>query len=157
MGHVELVQWLVNHGANTRAVTNKGATVDACVGGKNEKILRHILQQARENPVKETPEQIAGAAGKWLEKAFACKDINATSKIPSPDLEAKQAAETLFRFVDKQKKHPFGVHVLSRMGRMLTWADYARLTEKEFVDTVLAELHEARVYWKKQKSRQLNK
>jgi hypothetical protein len=43
------------------------------------------------------------------------------------------------------------------MGRMLTWADYARLTEKEFVDTVLAELHEARVYWKKQKSRQLNK
>lgn len=157
MGHVELVQWLVNHGANTRAVTNKGATVDACVGGKNEKLLRSILQQARENPVKETPEQIAGAAGKWLEKAFACKDINATSKIPSPDLEAKQAAETLFRFVDKQKKHPFGVHVLSRMGRMLTWADYARLTEKEFVDTVLAELHEARVYWKKQKSRQLNK
>ena len=157
MGHVELVQWLVNHGANTRAVTNKGATVDACVGGKNEKLLRSILQQARENPVKETPEQIAGAAGKWLEKAFACKDINATSKIPSPDLEAKQAAETLFRFVDKQKKHPFGVHVLSRMGRMLTWADYARLTEKEFVDTVLAELHEARVYWKKQKSRQINK
>lgn len=157
MGHVKLVQWLVDHGANTKAVTDKGATVDACIGGKHEKVLRSILQQARENPVKETPEQVAGAAGKWLEKAFTGKDISAASKIPSPDLEAKQAAETLFRFVDKQKKHPFGVHVLSRMGRMLTWADYARLTEKEFVDTVLAELHEARVYWKKQKSRQLNK
>lgn len=143
MGHVKLVQWLVSHGANTKAVTDKGATVDACIGGKNEKVLKGILQQARENPVKETPEQVAGAAGKWLEKAFTGKDISAASEIPFPDPEAKQAAETLFRFANKQKKHPFGVHVLSRMGRMLTWADYAKLTEKEFVDTVLAELHEA--------------
>ncbi len=153
MGHVELVQWLVNHGANTQAVTDKGATVDACIGGKNEKALRAILQQARTNPAKETPEQVAAAAGKWLEKAFACKDISAASNIPSPDTEAKQAAETLFRFVEKQKKHPFGVHVLSRMGRMLTWACYAKLSEKEFVDTVLSELYEARIYWKKQKSK----
>lgn len=65
----------------------------------------------------------------------------------------KQAAETLFRFVEKQKKHPFGVHVLSRMGRMLTWACYAKLSEKEFVDTVLSELYEARIYWKKQKTK----
>lgn len=157
MGHVKLVQWLVSHGANTKAVTDKGATVDACIGGKNEKVLKGILQQARENPVKETPEQVAGAAGKWLEKAFTGKDISAASEIPFPDPEAKQAAETLFRFANKQKKHPFGVHVLSRMGRMLTWADYAKLTEKEFVDTVLAELHEARVYWKKLKSKQLDK
>lgn len=157
MGHVELVQWLVDHGANTKAVTDKGATVDACIGGKHEKVLKSILQQARENPVKETPEQVAGAAGKWLEKAFTGKDISEASEIPFPDPEAKQAAETLFRFANKQKKHPFGVHVLSRMGRMLTWADYAKLTEKEFVDTVLAELHEARVYWKKLKSKQLDK
>lgn len=157
MGHVELVQWLVNHGADTEAVTNKGATVDACIGSKNGNTLRSILQQARENPVKQTPEQAAGAAGQWLEQAFACKDISATSKISSPDLKAKQAAETLFRFVATQEKHPFGVDEFSRMGRLLTWAFKAELTEKEFVDTVMDELHEARTYWKKQRARRRNK
>jgi len=42
------------------------------------------------------------------------------------------------------------------MGRMLTWANYAKLSEKEFVDTVLYELHEARTYRKKQKSNHLD-
>lgn len=157
LGHVQLVQWLVDHGADIEAVTDKGATVDACIGGKNEKQIVRILQHARANSVKETPQQAAATAGKWLEKAFACKDISATSRFSFPDLEAKRAAETLFRFVNKQKKHPFGVHVLSRMGRMLTWADHAKLTEKDFVDTVLYELHEARTYWKKQKSKQPDK
>lgn len=157
MGHVALVQWLVKHGANTTAVTHKGATVDDCVSGKNEQKIRSILLQARQTPYQATPEQIAAKAGKWLEQAFACKDITAaTADIPRVDSEAQQAAETLFRYAKAYNKHPFGVHVLSRMGRMLTWADYAKLTEKEFVDTVLSELYEARYYWKKQKSHQLN-
>ena len=42
------------------------------------------------------------------------------------------------------------------MGRMLTWANYAKLSEKEFVDTVLYELLEARTYRKKQKSNHLD-
>lgn len=58
--------------------------------------------------------------------------------------------------VTQQKPPPFGGHVLSRMGRMLTWANYAKLSEKEFVDTVLYELHEARTYRKKQKSNHLD-
>lgn len=157
LGHVQLVVWLVDHGADTRAVTDKGATVDACIGGKNGKMIRSIIQRARKNPVGETPEQAASAAGQWLEKAFTCKDISATSKIPSADTEAKQAAETLFRFVAAQQKNPFGVHELSRMGRMLTWAENAGLTEKEFVDTVLDELHEARTYWKKLRAGQRSK
>ena len=36
--------------------------------------------------------------------------------------------------VPQQKPPPFGGHVLSRMGRMLTWANYAKLSEKEFVE-----------------------
>ena len=150
LGHEALVEWLVNHGANTEAVTDKGATVDACVGGKNAKNIRHILQQARANPPKETPEQAAASAGKWLEQAFGCKDM--TSKLAFPVAKVRRAAETLFRYVDSHKKHPFGVHELSRMGRMLTWAQQAELTEKEFVDTVLSELREAQIYWKNQKS-----
>ena len=75
-----------------------------------------------------------------------------TSKLVFPDAEVRRAAETLFRYVNSQKKHPFGVHELSRMGRMLTWAQQAELSEREFVDTVLSELREARLYWKNQKS-----
>ncbi len=152
MSHTTLVQWLVDHGANTEAVTNKGATVDACVGGAGAADIKRILQQARNLPRSITPEQTAGAAGEWLEKAFLCKDITANSDIPTVDKTAKESAKTLFRYVATHKKHPFGVHVFSRMGRMLTWANKAKLSEDEFVDIVLRELHEARSYQKKFKS-----
>ena len=152
MSHAKLVQWLVDHGANTEAVTDKGATVDACVGGINAAAIKNILQQARNTPRPPTSEQTAGAAGKWLENAFRCKDITANSDIPIVDKTAKEATATLFRYVETHKKYPFGVHELSRMGRMLTWANEAKLSEEEFVDIVLRELHEARIYWKKQKS-----
>lgn len=157
LSHVTLVQWLVDHGADTTAITDKGATVDACVGGRHARAIQQILQQARLSPREETPEQKAAAAGKWLEKAFTCKDITAESTDVSVcDSEAREAAQLLFRFVSLEKRHPFGVHVLSRMGRMLTWANAANLTEQEFVDTVLLELSEARTYWKQLKIRQLN-
>ena len=154
LSHTELVQWLVNHGADTEAVTNKGATVDACIGGANAATIAKVLRQARAHVApKETPEQAAAAAGKWLETAFACKDINAHSAdIPPHDEEAAHAAQTLYRFVTTHRKHPFGVHVLSHMGRMMTWAINAKLSEKEFVNTVQHELYEARTYWKQLKS-----
>lgn len=47
LSHVEIVQWLVNHGANLNAKTAKGAGVDACVGGPNAKAIRAILSKAR--------------------------------------------------------------------------------------------------------------
>lgn len=47
LSHVELVQWLVDHGANLNAKTAKGATVDDCVGGPNAKAIRAILNKAR--------------------------------------------------------------------------------------------------------------
>lgn len=47
LSHAELVQWLINHGADTTAKTAKGAGVDACVGGKNARVIRTILQKAK--------------------------------------------------------------------------------------------------------------
>ena len=46
LSHVEIVQWLVDHGANLNAKTAKGASVEACVGGKNAKAIRAILRKA---------------------------------------------------------------------------------------------------------------
>ena len=47
LSHVEIVRWLVEHGANVNALTEKGATVDACVGGPNAELIRGILSRAR--------------------------------------------------------------------------------------------------------------
>ncbi|MBQ2380830.1 MAG: ankyrin repeat domain-containing protein [Akkermansia sp.] len=49
LSHVEIVQWLVDHGADLNAKTAKGASVDACVGGPNAKAIRAILRKARDN------------------------------------------------------------------------------------------------------------
>ena len=47
LSHTEIVQWLVNHGANLSATTAKGATVDDCIGGANAKAIRAIIRKAR--------------------------------------------------------------------------------------------------------------
>lgn len=47
LSHVEIVRWLVEHGANLNAKTAKGASVDDCIGGANAKAIRAILKKAR--------------------------------------------------------------------------------------------------------------
>lgn len=47
LSHVEIVRWLVEHGADLSAKTAKGASVNDCVGGPNAKTIRNILQKAR--------------------------------------------------------------------------------------------------------------
>lgn len=47
LSHVELVRWLVEHGADINAKTAKGASVETCVGGPNAKAIRAILKNAR--------------------------------------------------------------------------------------------------------------
>lgn len=47
LSHVEIVQWLVNHGADLTAKTAKGASVDDCVGGPNAAAIRRILNTAK--------------------------------------------------------------------------------------------------------------
>ncbi len=47
LSHAEIVQWLVDHGADLDAKTAKGAGVDDCVGGPNAKVIRAILRKAR--------------------------------------------------------------------------------------------------------------
>ncbi len=46
LSHVEIVRWLVNHGANTKAKTAKGASVAMCVGPPNGKAINKILNSA---------------------------------------------------------------------------------------------------------------
>lgn len=47
LSHVEIVQWLVEHGADLDVKTTKGAGVDDCIGGPNARAIRGILRKAR--------------------------------------------------------------------------------------------------------------
>lgn len=47
LSHVELVRWLVNHGANVNARTQRGATPADCVSGANAAAINAILRGAR--------------------------------------------------------------------------------------------------------------
>lgn len=47
LSHVELVRWLVAHGANVRARTQRGATPADCVSGPNAATINAILRGAR--------------------------------------------------------------------------------------------------------------
>ncbi len=45
IGSLSITRWLLEHGANPNAVTNKGASVMDCVGSDNGKAIRALLKQ----------------------------------------------------------------------------------------------------------------
>lgn len=49
LSHVEIVQWLVDHGADVHAKTAKGARPEDCVGGPHAKAIYAILKKAQMN------------------------------------------------------------------------------------------------------------
>ncbi len=150
LSHVPLVEWLITHGANLEARTDKGATVDACIGGKNAVKIKKLLRRARIDrdnnvPLLVTDETQATNAALWLEKAFSCKDIDSVDYvIPVPDEEAKAEAETLCHFVMSQQRLPHSVRELYHIGPFCTWALEARLTPAQFQHCLLCELQQAR-------------
>lgn len=48
LSRVDIVRWLVNHGADLDARTAKGASVEQCVGGSNAAAISQILREARQ-------------------------------------------------------------------------------------------------------------
>ena len=44
LGYIELVQWLLDHGANPAKTTVSGATPFDCAGGENAEAIRQLLQ-----------------------------------------------------------------------------------------------------------------
>lgn len=47
LSHAELVQWLVNHGADLEIVNDRNVTVDDCISGPHAATIRAILRKAR--------------------------------------------------------------------------------------------------------------
>ena len=150
MGQVELVQWLIRHGADLEARTDKGATIDACIGSKNGELIRSIIAHARDERTRQvalmvTDEQDASASLQWLETALLCQDVTGVDyDIPELDEEAKNAAEVLFHYVKSQKKAPLGTQAGSFMGQMIAKALRSEMSESQFCERILAELQSER-------------
>ncbi|MBE6416316.1 MAG: ankyrin repeat domain-containing protein [Akkermansiaceae bacterium] len=153
LGHVALVRWLVDHGANLEARTEKGASIDACVGGgKNGEAIKGILQQARRErdyPLRgpQASEEEAARAVAWLEKAFRCEDVNSPLyEIPTPDATAQEHAETLFLYVRQNREIPPQVDVTEPLGNLLTWLRDANVHRGMFTEALQKELYQIRSY-----------
>ena len=60
LGHVKLVQWLIDHGADTKARTKRGASVRDCVGRDNRKTILRMLDAAAAGPESQQRDQATG-------------------------------------------------------------------------------------------------
>ena len=153
LSHVELVQWLVEHGADLEARTDNGASIDACIGGRNAEQIRAILRAAREwrdRPYTgpEVDVQAAREAAGWLE--VECSGYNQESPdyaIPTDDQKARESAQLLYRCV-KSGTGPFGLGMCmtDTPAILLTRVLNAKVSEDMFVEDMLIELKQAYKY-----------
>lgn len=152
LGHVELVRWLVNHGANLEIRTEKGASADACIGSRNGTAIRDILKQARRErdyPLRgpQAGEAESARAVAWLEKEFRCEEVNSPLyEIQFPDAKAQEYAELLYLYVRQNREIPPQVDVTEPLGNLLTWLRDANVHRGMFTEALQEALYEVRSY-----------
>lgn len=150
LGHVELVRWLVNHGANLELRTEKGAGIDACVGNRNGDTIRAILKQARRErdyPLRgpQVENREADEAVAWLEAAFTCADVNSELyEIPFPDAKAEEYADLLYVYVRQNREFPRQVDVTEPLGHLLIWLRDANIHRGMFCEALQKQLYTLR-------------
>jgi len=153
LSHVELVQWLVEHGADLEARTDNGASIDACIGGRNAEQIRAILRAAREwrdRPYTgpEVDVQAAREAAGWLEVEFSGYNQESPDyAIPTDDQKARESAQLLYRCV-KSGTGPFALamSMTDTPAILLTRVLNAKVSEAMFVEDMLRELKQAYKY-----------
>lgn len=153
LSHVKLVQWLVEHGADLEARTDKGASIDACISGKNSKKIKAILEEARkwrDRPYSgpEVDIQAAREAAAWLELEFS--GINQESPdytIPTDEQKARTCAQLLYRSV-KSGTGPLalGMSMTDTPAILLSRVQNAKMSEEMFVENMLRELKQCYIY-----------
>lgn len=135
LSHTELVKWLIAHGADVDARTDKGASADDCLSGKNATAIRALLRQARaektariEAEFAAKPELLVDYAGavvcaRELEKLFAgIEESEIAYSAAEKEEFTRLYAENLYHYVQTMRRLPFGVLENSAVGRMALYA-----------------------------------
>lgn len=153
LSHVELVRWLVEHGADLEARTEKGASIDACVGGRNAAAIKTILSEARawrDKPYHgpEIDEEEARDAAGWLDVAFSGYEMESPDYIiPAKDEKAEACGRLAYRYV-KAGGSPFslGLCMTETPSILLSRVMRGKVSEEMFMEWLLRELEQRRMY-----------
>lgn len=153
LSHVKLVQWLVEHGADLEAHTDKGASIDDCIGGKNAEKIKAILREARkwrDRPYvgPKVDIQAAKEAAAWLEVEFSGYNQESPDyTIPTDDQKARECAQLLYRCA-KSGIGPFALamSITDTPAILLARAQHAKVSEEMFVEDMLRELKQCYIY-----------
>ena len=150
LSHVRLVEWLVNHGADLEMSTEKGATIDACIGGKNAKKIKAVLKEARtwrDQPYTgpAIDAEHARDVASWLEVEFSGYNMERPEyDITFNESKVREAAQLLYRYT-KAEHSVFGL-VLDRTGILaghLSRVLHAKVSEEMFVEWVVRDLKQS--------------
>lgn len=153
LSHVKLVQWLVDHGADMQMSTEKGASIDACIGGKNAAKIRSILQEAR--AWRDAPYQgpkvdnaVARQAADFMDLAFAGVALGDDHYAFSiNDAEAERMARILYRYIkDDNSVISLCLCPTDMTAIHLTRVLNAKVTEDQFVESIMRDLTQRRFY-----------
>ncbi len=153
LSHVKLVRWLVEHGADLQMSTEKGASIDACIGGKNATEIKAILQEARawrDAPYQgpKVDEALAREAADYYDVAFAGVELGKPEYAFSiKDEKAERLARILYRYIkDDNGIYSLGLCPTDVTALHLARALNAKLTENQFVENILRDLTLRRYY-----------
>ncbi len=153
LSHTRLVQWLVEHGADLEARTDRGASVDACIGGRNAGQIRTILQEARawrDRPYSDSSVSLKAArkAARWLETEFSGSRMTSPEySIPTDTAYAEECARLIYRST-KAGNGPsaLGMDLTENPGILLTRVQNGRVSEDMFTQWVLRELRQSYLF-----------
>ena len=152
LSDVELVRWLVMHGADLEMSTEKGASIDACIGGKNAAGIKAILKEARawrDRPYNgpAVDEAAAREAAAWLEVEFSGYNMeNPEYDITLDAKKAVESAQLVYRYTKaNQSMFSLGVDRTETLGGHLVRVLNARVSEEMFVEWILRDLKQSRL------------
>lgn len=151
LSHVKLVQWLVDHGADLEFSTDKGASIDSCIGGRNAAEIKSILQKARawrDAPYQgaEIDTDEAREAAAYLDVAFSGIELESPDFIiPLKEDKAEACARLVYRYVKSGNGLPsLGICTTDTPGELLIRVLNAKMSEEMFVERLLSELKQRR-------------
>ncbi len=153
LSHVKLVKWLVDHGADLQMSTEKGASIDACIGGKNAAEIKAILKEARawrDAPYQgpKVDEAVAREAADYYDVAFAGVEMDKPDYAFSiKDEKAERLARILYRYIkDDNGVYSLGLCPTDMTALHLARVLNAKVTEEQFVEDITRELTIRRYY-----------
>lgn len=153
LSDVELVQWLIDHGADLEMSTEKGASIDACVGGKNAHQIKALLKEARawrdkpyDGPT--VDEGTAREAASWLDVEFSGYNMeNPDYDITFNEKKVREAAQQVYRYTKANKSmFSLGLDRTETLAGHLARVLNAKVSEDMFVAWIVRDLKQSRLH-----------